>query len=814
MPFTINPFYGKLDAINDLSGYVPYTGATTNVDIGAFSLTASGIILGENDEITLAANSSIYATLTELTIFTGGTLGISALGIINITSSNSEINFKPSGDSDDYLRFTTVGNKPTISAIGDCDLVLNTDNTTSYGVYMGDATYGARFILDRTVYPNTYPAIECLSSAFDGVLIIRSGGSLKYAGILCGDDIDNYVKLAYADDIFGSYYGKLVCTKLLYINSDTGAIELTAASSINFKPSGDTSDYLTLSTTSDIPYINIVGGGKIRVASDSATFSTLEFFNAGTSNSLIWGIKKSDDTGYAYCTGVFNFITENSYDNYLQFKTTGGAGNSPEIAAVGSSNLKITAATGTISLDNDNLTTSGNITISADNSHLYLGTGSPTDLDIYYSASGGVFKNLDVTTIDATGKLQFYGEYTPTSGTGGNVTGNYFYGKVDVSAINSGAEQVYCNQFNALYKMGVQPSGSHTIYGTAFTNTITGTYVSGFGGAWSGTVGGVFYDIDFTGKFATVAGMNFYPYYIDIDITTTAVPSTQLLAIKSDVTLNAAVTFNQLFGWYHTLEMASTAACSGHMSGFMTELVCTSSNTIANHASFYRAYLNVAYDEDFNTALTGAEDKVIGFYVNQSAATWAMAARYTYGFYSELANNTYNYAFVSDGADGWMAADNTAWVFGAGKDASITFDGDSLNITANLITAADALEFTAGHYHFIVPADTDNVINFFGTTHSGVLTWMEDEDYFKFDDDILITSGEYLYFHTTSHSITSDGTDLLLASSGKVRTAGALKAADYYAGDGSQGLTMTVTLASGEILGFVDGLLTGYTPGP
>ena len=43
-------------------------------------------------------------------------------------------------------------------------------------------------------------------------------------------------------------------------------------------------------------------------------------------------------------------------------------------------------------------------------------------------------------------------------------------------------------------------------------------------------------------------------------------------------------------------------------------------------------------------------------------------------------------------------------------------------------------------------AGTDIVITFDGETNDGVLTWMEDEDYFKFSDDILIDSDEKLQF--------------------------------------------------------------------
>ena len=52
-------------------------------------------------------------------------------------------------------------------------------------------------------------------------------------------------------------------------------------------------------------------------------------------------------------------------------------------------------------------------------------------------------------------------------------------------------------------------------------------------------------------------------------------------------------------------------------------------------------------------------------------------------------------------------------------------------------------------------ADTDTVLNFFGTTNSGVVSWMEDEDYFKFGDTVVIDTGD-LFF-------TGDGSGLLFA---------------------------------------------------
>jgi len=57
--------------------------------------------------------------------------------------------------------------------------------------------------------------------------------------------------------------------------------------------------------------------------------------------------------------------------------------------------------------------------------------------------------------------------------------------------------------------------------------------------------------------------------------------------------------------------------------------------------------------------------------------------------------------------------------------------------------------FTTDSVTFGTGGDEDVVINFNANTADGVLTWMEDEDYFKFSDDILMNSTERINFYDT-----------------------------------------------------------------
>ena len=50
-------------------------------------------------------------------------------------------------------------------------------------------------------------------------------------------------------------------------------------------------------------------------------------------------------------------------------------------------------------------------------------------------------------------------------------------------------------------------------------------------------------------------------------------------------------------------------------------------------------------------------------------------------------------------------------------------------------------------------ADTDIAITFNANSNDGVLTWMEDEDYFQFSDDILLSTTEKLQFRDTAISV-------------------------------------------------------------
>ena len=62
---------------------------------------------------------------------------------------------------------------------------------------------------------------------------------------------------------------------------------------------------------------------------------------------------------------------------------------------------------------------------------------------------------------------------------------------------------------------------------------------------------------------------------------------------------------------------------------------------------------------------------------------------------------------------------------------------------------ATSLDINADSFTIGAGGDTDITLTFDANSNDGVITWMEDEDYFKFSDDILMNSTEKIQFYDT-----------------------------------------------------------------
>ncbi len=105
-------------------------------------------------------------------------------------------------------------------------------------------------------------------------------------------------------------------------------------------------------------------------------------------------------------------------------------------------------------------------------------------------------------------------------------------------------------------------------------------------------------------------------------------------------------------------------------------------------------------------------------------------------------------------------------------------------------------------------ADIDYELKFDGETNDGSIYWMEDEDYFKVMDDLLVNADEKLYFRDTAISINSGADGYLdLAADTGIRTTKAIRGTTslfrrYYhivlgaANPGASGATWVVASAN------------------
>lgn len=160
-----------------------------------------------------------------------------------------------------------------------------------------------------------------------------------------------------------------------------------------------------------------------------------------------------------------------------------------------------------------------------------------------------------------------------------------------------------------------------------------------------------------------------------------------------------------------TSELNGATTVTSPSGGANTGLIITQA---ANNGTAVLSYTSI----DFNVPTTG----LIGqFFSTASNYSNASIPANSIGLFSESTNGKLVLGAggsngVIDFVTGGYAAANIrvriykngdmamisdqAFYFGAASDASIGFDGDSLNIVANRVNSADAMEFTAGRYEF------------------------------------------------------------------------------------------------------------------
>ena len=104
MPFKFNPVTGNLDLVNtplDLSGYVPYTGATTDVDLGTNGLTLKNItatdgivsfnVRPDDNSVFMESNSGDIDVLDDVVVLGPNNSTVGKLSFSSILGGNNSI---------------------------------------------------------------------------------------------------------------------------------------------------------------------------------------------------------------------------------------------------------------------------------------------------------------------------------------------------------------------------------------------------------------------------------------------------------------------------------------------------------------------------------------------------------------------------------------------------------------------------------------------------------------------------------------------------------------------------------------------------
>jgi len=141
---------------------------------------------------------------------------------------------------------------------------------------------------------------------------------------------------------------------------------ISSANVIQIKPFGDADDYLEFSVEGNVPTITTVGGASLYLDGGGTTCIMRLRGGAGDYGELQFSVPNDDFQIYSTgnmtlypgpgATDYLEIKTNGDTDDYFRFSTVGGV---PTIGTVGGCDLKITADSGEINFDNENLTTSG-----------------------------------------------------------------------------------------------------------------------------------------------------------------------------------------------------------------------------------------------------------------------------------------------------------------------------------------------------------------------------------------------------------------------------------------------------------------------
>ena len=611
--------------------------------------------------------------------------------------------------------------KGTFADSGD---FTSADTYNDYGYYLDfDVSNTLNFTGDTLIH-NVYGSYIDLESTSD--LRPAYGGSHQF---LYGYYADVFWNGTFIQSnsgaevyVYGGYFsgtGKEIAESTL--QHDTYGIKVVSAGDLG--TTAVTKHYgafISVTGTADTNYglwIDVVGGTAndgIVIDSDNVairlgeTQGDFDLYSDGTNAQID-------------ASGAFDLTTSGDTDDYITFTTSG---NVPIIGTAGTADLKITASSGEIDLDDENLTTTGDIRLLSDSNKLEIGGASGGDLTIYHDGTDSYITTAtgDLKFTADSGEIDFSDENLTTTGTLGagstTVTGD-----LDVT----GDTQLGDSNTADTVGINIAPNANNLITAD-FSETGANTAANYF-------LKGTFAD---SGDFTSADTYNDYGYYLDFDVSNT-------LNFTGDTLIH------NVYGSYIDLE--STSDLRPAYGG--------------SHQFLYGYYADVFWNGTFIQSNSGAEVYVYGGYFSGTGKEIAE---------STLQHDTYGIKVVSAGDLGttavtkhygaFISVTGTAdtnyglWIDVVGGTANDGIVIDSDNVAIRLGETQGDFDLysdgtngqidTSGAFDLTTSGDTDDYITFttsanvpiIGTVGTADLKITASSGVINFDDENLTTTGD------------------------------------------------------------------------
>jgi hypothetical protein len=418
-----------------LNSYVPYTGATTNVNLGTFDLTAD-VITGATGSF--ASNGS------------GNTFAIN-----HSSGSGIALNITKGGNGEGlYINKTSgSGNAATIIGTLNATTIVKSGGTSSqYLMADGSVTTSAGFI--------TGSGVDGRVPYFDGTNSITSEAGFIYDASTNRLGVNTSVPNATigADAALNSGYGLLIKTGASNYNGIGIAIDSTYGNTIETAKLG-TASARNLTLLNQSGFISLTEAGNLGVNILTPNFG-IDIYNS--TQSQLWlhnnasGLTATDGVRLA----LFNNLSANlrNFDGGLSLTAEGDF----QIITIGAENLRVNSANGFVGIGNpaslpSMLTVNGGATISG------LTTGQ-----ILFPTSGG--------TLSGSANL-FWDNTNSRLGIGTNTTGTRkvtIVGDIDAQHLSLVANAPALTLANALTPTYFATFGMATATNNFITGAVAG----------------------------------------------------------------------------------------------------------------------------------------------------------------------------------------------------------------------------------------------------------------------------------------------------------------------------------------------------